>query len=381
MLCADELCIEEYVISKRFDSCRYQISVTSSYFNMRSNIERKRLEIPKNDDEVDFASPISRQTLMQRLHEECMAMINSVDEGEIDTFKVENIQKLKRFYPFIDISSLNGNAALLDADEIVKNYRAQQSRKEDQLVDALQQGKHPSWDDVSHLASDDLARFIVHRALVIDSLDRMPNDVAEDVIHKAILPKKSDGRDIKENNVWLVDDKFLSYSSVFSDETLSKIIQDVNKKVEKNQNRKPDVAAFFSKNDLDQPNKLVIIEFKKPGADLFDNNKALVQCRLYATELVDRIDTVREVFAFSIVDIDDQFYRDMKQTGFKDVFSLSDRVVYDDFMVGTIVEVPLHMYVMPAAALIKDAKARNRVFEEVLRFDMDETLQKSSDEW
>ncbi|MGR3758811.1 ATP-binding protein [Roseobacteraceae bacterium NS-SX3] len=377
MLCADELCIEEYPISKRFDICRYQISITSNYFNMRSNIERKRLEIPKSDDEVDLVSPISRDTLMKRIHEECMDMIKEVDEGEIDTFKTGNVEKLKKFYPYIDISSLGGNAALLDADEIVKAYRAQQSKKEDQLVDAVQRGKQPSWDDVSHLASEDLARFIVHRALVIDSLDRMPNDAAEDVIHKSILPKKSDGADIKENNIWLIDDKFLSYSSVFSDETLSKIILEVNRKVERNQKRKPDVAAFYSKDDTDKPNKLVVVEFKKPGADLFDNTKALVQCRLYATELVDRIDTVLEVFAFSIVDIDHEFYRDMKQTGFKDVFSLSDRVVYDDFLVGTHREVPLHMYVMPASALIKDAKARNKVFEEVLRFNIEDSMKNS----
>ena len=47
MLCADELCVEEYVISKRFDLCRYLISITSPYLNKSSNIERQRLEFPK----------------------------------------------------------------------------------------------------------------------------------------------------------------------------------------------------------------------------------------------------------------------------------------------------------------------------------------------
>jgi len=79
---------------------------------------------------------------------------------------------------------------------------------------------------------------------------------------------------------------------------------------------------------------------------------------------------VREVFAFSVVEIDDEFYKDMKRTGFKDVFSLSERVVYDDFNIGSSDDIPMHLYVMPAASLINDAKARNRVFEEVLRFNM-----------
>jgi hypothetical protein len=370
MLCADELCIEEYVISKRFDICRHLIFVTSDYFNQRSNIERQRLELPKTDEDVDMVSPISREKLTPRIHEECMKMIDEAAEGDVDQFKNQNVDKLKKYYPFIKLDSLGGNAALLDADEVVKTYRAQQARREDQLIDALESGRPVSWDDVSHLASEDLARFIVHRALVIDSLAKMPPSSAEDALHNAILPKRSDGSEIRENNVWLVDDKFLSYSNIYSDETLAKIIQEVGNVIEAKQQRRPDVAAFFSKDDENHPNKLVIIEFKKPGADIFENNKALMQCRLYASELADRISTVLEVFAFSVVEIDDAFYRDMKQTGFKDVFSLNDRVVYNDFLIGSTSEIPLHLYVMPASALIKDAKARNRVFEEVLQFDV-----------
>lgn len=370
MLCADELCIEEHVISKRFDVARHLIFVTSPYLNKRSNIERQRLELPKTDSDADLVSTISRETLISRIHHECMNMINEVAQGDIEKFRAHNIEKLKRYYPFINIGSLGGNAAMLDADEVIKLYRVQQARKEDKLVDALEAGKPVSLDDVSHLASEDLARFIVHRALVIDSLANMPSDSAEHAIHEAILPKHSDGTDIRENNVWLVDDKFLSYSSIYSDETLSAIVQDLGVTIEARQQRRPDVAAFFSKDSQNRPNKLVIIEFKKAGADIFENNKSLTQCRLYASELVDRIPTVREVFAFSIVDIDDEFYRDMKQTGFKDVFSLSERVVYHDFLIGSQGSVPLHLYVMPSAALIKDAKARNRVFEEVLQFEI-----------
>lgn len=372
MLCADELCVEEYLISKRFDTCRYLISVTSTYLNRSSNIERQRLEIPKAEAEADLVSPITREVLMPRIREECLAMINEAAEGDIEAYKLANIDKLKKYYPFVAVDSLNGDAAFLDADEIVKTYRAQQARREDQLVEALEEGRSIAFDDISHLASDDLARFIVHRALVIDSLAKMPRESAEDVLHNAILRKHSDGSDIRENNIWLVDDKFLSYSSVYSDETLAKIVSEVGAETESKQQRRPDVAAFYSRDNEGNPNKLVVIEFKKPGADIFENNKALLQCRLYASELVDRITTVREVFAFSIVEIDDEFYRDMKQTGFKDVFSLSERVVYNDFVVGSADEVPLHLYVMPSASLITDAKARNRVFEEVLRFNMAE---------
>ena len=90
--------------------------------------------------------------------------------------------------------------------------------------------------------------------------------------------------------------------------------------------------------------------------------------------LAKEIRSVREVFVFSIVEIDDDFYSDIKQTGFKNVVLLNERVVYNDFPVFNENKIPFHMYVMPPSALVRDAKARNRVFEEVLRLNGEEAL-------
>ena len=103
----------------------------------------------------------------------------------------------------------------------------------------------PSWDDLCHLTRDDLARFIVHRALVIEALHRMPGDEAEDTLHKAFFPKRIDGQEIQSNSLWLVDDGFLSYSSILSDKTLSKIVNEVNLRVSESLKWKSDVTVFF----------------------------------------------------------------------------------------------------------------------------------------
>lgn len=369
MLCADDLRIEEYAISKRFDVCRYSVFISSTYFNSRSNMERQKLEIPLEDKTDDIFTPISRANLMPKIHKECMAIVNEYAVDEIANFKKNNISKLQKFYPYINVKSLNGNAQLLDADQVIKRHRELQAKTEDRLVESLAAGKPLSIDDVTHLASDDLARYIVHRALVIDSLANVPSESAEDEIHKAFLPKNNDGENLYDNNIWLIDDKFLSYSSVFSDVTLNKIVEQVNANFQSSQNRKPDVAAFFTKDDLDKPNKLVIVEFKKPQADIFGNNKALAQCRLYANELVDKIPTVLEVYAFGVVEIDDEFYKDLKQTNYQDIFSPTERILYQSFKIGANNTIILHQYVMPCSALLKDAKARNKVFEDILRLE------------
>lgn len=367
ILCADNVGVEDFQISKRFDVCRHLIFVTSPYFDGRANIERQKLELPKLDTDTDQFSTVSRESLFPALKEHCLNLINAKSSGDIDDYRAANIQKLRTYYPYIDVSSLGGAASMLDAEEVVRQYRSQKAKREDEVVEKLEHGRSVPFDDLSHLAQEDLARYIVHRALVLDSLSKLPRDAIEDKIHNAILPKRSDGEDIRENNVWLVDDKFLSYSSIHSDSFLSRVIASVNAEYDEKQQRRPDIAAFFSRNDKDQPNKLVLIEFKKPSADLFDNVKALSQCRYYASEIVERANSILEVFAFAVTEIDDAFYRELKQTNFKDVFSIGERILYQDFKIGSADSVPLHQYVMPASSLVRDAQARNRVFEKVLQ--------------
>lgn len=106
MLCADELCIEEYVINRRFDICRHLIFVTWGYFNKRSNIERQRLELPKTDEDVDMVH-LSVGKDIFFIH---WGMHEDDWRGEaaqvIDQFKSQNIEKLKKYYPFIKSSIL-----------------------------------------------------------------------------------------------------------------------------------------------------------------------------------------------------------------------------------------------------------------------------------
>jgi hypothetical protein len=379
MLCADNVCVEEYVVSKRFDANRHMVFVSSKYLDSRANVERQRFELPKTDSDTDLVSGVGRDALLASVKSECLSLIRKSSAEDLDAYRESNIRRLKKYYPFIDISSLGGAAAMLDADEVVRQYRLQQAKKEDELVESLENRRNVPFDDLSHLAQEDLARYIVHRALVLESLSRLPANAVEDAIHSAILPKHSKGDDIRENNVWLVDDKFLSYSSIHSDEELSKIIAEVDSEYAARQARRPDIAAFFSRNDKAQPNKLVLIEFKKPSADVFENSKSLVQCRYYASEIVERAGSIMEVFAFAVTEIDAAFYRDLKQSNFRDVFSVGERILYQDFRIGPTENVPLHQYVMPASSLVRDARARNQVFEDVLQLQLQDAVLNSTD--
>lgn len=186
-------------------------------------------------------------------------MVNEVGGGDILDFRKKNIEKINKYYPFISFVSLGGDASFLDAEDVVRAYRSQQARNQDKIINDLVSGRNVSWDDVSHLGSEDLARYIVHRALLIESLINLPKSSLEDALHEAILPKGCDGSDLRANNIWIIDDKFLAYSSVFSNRPLQNIVETVGKGVELKIGKQPDVAIFFWKNDDGDPNRLVIV--------------------------------------------------------------------------------------------------------------------------
>jgi hypothetical protein len=376
--CANQVGIEKTIISKNFDACKYSVFITSEYLDRSATIERKSLAIPEDgiQDLIlnSIISPqieINKKQLLIKTHNHCMAMVEKIAQTEIKKFQEKNLEKLKTYYPYINLKSLGTNTKLLDTKEMVKAYREQQKNKEDELIDKIK-NKTPLKEifaDVSHLASDDLARYICHRSMVIDSLSNMPADKKEEEIHNAFIPKNSKGTNLYENNLWLLDDKFLSYSSVHSDENLTNIIKqvDIDFVSEDNQLERPDVAIFFAKDNNNNPNKLVIIEFKKFLADKYDKGKGLQQCRNYSNELVKKLPSVLEVFAFALVEIDDKFYEELKITKYKDIFSTSERILYNDFEIGKKYNIPMHQYVMPISALLTDAKSRNKLFEDILK--------------
>ncbi len=383
--CADSLGIEKYTVSKKFDTCKYSIFITSDYFNQCANIERQGLELLENHDNdnqniddfiLEESNPnikknvkINRKILELEIHMQCMEMVEKYAQNDINSFKENNFKKIKTYYPYIKIESLGSNAKLLDADAMVREHRKNQANKEDQLINSLEKGipLQNIFEDVSHLACDDLARYICHRTFVVDSLSNMPSDSLEKVLHNNFITKNSNGNGLYENNLWLLDDKFLSYSSVHSDEILTNIIKKVDIDFKDSESERPDVAIFFSKDNNNKPNKLVIIEFKKFLADKYDKGKALQQCRTYASELVENLPSILEVFCFALVEIDDKFYRDLKQTNYKDIFSRSERILYQDFSIGIDFNIPMHQYVMPVSALLLDAKSRNKLFENILK--------------
>lgn len=211
------------------------------------------------------------------------------------------------------------------------------------------------FEDLLDLANEDLSRFAAHRAQVAEVLVTMPRATAEKAILGAVLGTGVDGH--SGTSLWLIDDAFLGYQSASDEEAMAAIVHGLGTNP---RFREPgtNVAVSFARDGSGQPNKLVIIEVREAGDDIYANSKALLQARLYANAMAEQIPSVREVSYYAISDIGDESFADMKRTGFNSIFSFRDRVLYRDFLIGKSDDVPLHFFIMAPGSLFAMIQAR-----------------------
>ena len=131
------------------------------------------------------------------------------------------------------------------------------------------------------------------RQKTIERLKEVDKKDLEATIHNVIVPQRAILRegdfsqDIYKNNSWILDDKFMTYSTVLSEMEMTDLIKELTKdeNVERNDDR-PDIAVIFS-NDPKTSEKfdVVIIELKRKGLKSEDNIRIEAQLEKRARDL------------------------------------------------------------------------------------------------
>lgn len=183
-----------------------------------------------------------------------------------------------------------------------------------------------------------------------------------------MMPQKK-GRQY-QSNLWLLDDKFMTYSYAASNKTLNQIanilIPNYTKTVSAGNRKKPDLSIFFNK-EVD--GRAIFVEFKGANASIDEKNKSI-------TELPNNIDAARKVlnipkaqpiWGYIITTIDKEFRRTLNnQKGYVKLFSGSDKgEAYYTFNDSE--NVNAHITVLDLETIISDASDRNKTFLDILK--------------
>jgi Histidine kinase-, DNA gyrase B-, and HSP90-like ATPase len=367
-VCVDDRALEYDLIPIESIPHGYQLRFLfiSGFFEGKTNASRQRLELP---DEI------TERTLRTSLRREIGRIINE----KIPSIEAENKQielELNSHFPH-----LSGYFPLHDAGLIFKNDALEEAQKrffcDQKKVLECENLNDEQYGKALELSSRALAEYVMYRIRIISKLKAMTPENDEKELHGLIVPMRKTLReeefddDIYNNNVWILDDRFMSYNTILSDEFMAKVIKEISLDTIDDCS-KPDITMVFSGNPEEEEKvSVVVVELKKYGLSLAKNEEVVSQLKQRAKKLLRYFpDKIERIWFYGITKIDSEFRESLIEDGFKELFSHGqiffkpqDIIVNNDernpFMVD--------LFVITYESLIDDAESRNNTFLRILK--------------
>ncbi|MGB7210077.1 MAG: hypothetical protein WBD27_15580 [Pyrinomonadaceae bacterium] len=288
----NQYCLDAFVVS---DYLNRKVFKTRNGFNISK--EKDGLLSGENSEpsfqEIDAA-------VAGMLENEYSEFVRETRERSVQELKEYIIEKAPRFNSFLRneeiLKSIPANLPDEKKEEhlyrIAHRERERVERKLEDIIANKQINEETIAQVVAELRTksahdkDSLADYLMRRKAILDlfdkylEADREGKYKLEEDIHSLIFPMGLTGDDVnyETHNLWILDERFVTYSFIGSDVAIGSISQKKSRKA-------PDVVAINNNNDLfgnpisfgDKPhgeiNSLVIFEFKRPGEVAHQKNK------------------------------------------------------------------------------------------------------------
>ncbi|MDR1896359.1 MAG: ATP-binding protein [Prevotellaceae bacterium] len=239
------------------------------------------------------------------------------------------------------------------------------------------------YDKALELSSRSLSEYVLFREKIINRLETITKEDSEEVLHNIILPKGTVLKDntdlsyIYQNNLWLLDEKYMTYNTAMSNKSMKDIVEEITQNISNEKDTKtPDVAIIFSDNIDDKENEnkkvdVIIIELKKRGIKIERTEEVINQLKRRATNLMKYYpNKIQRIWFYGIVEFNDDFKLSLKNSGYRPLYS-KDSLYYNEEKIYLNVEDEdfylTNVYILSIDAFIKDAKARNATFLQILK--------------
>lgn len=340
----------------------------SDYFVGKVDASRESLSIPNAD--MDNIQSLLRKNIESIINEKIpkIAQVNK-----------ERKERLINRYPHLNGYFENDKIGYASQDELLKKAQDTFFRKQREILNA----NHLTDEQYAQsldLASRTLTEYILFRQNVIEKLRNIDAKDRESVIHNILVPmknvfeKQTFADDIYRNNIWVLDDKYMTYDTILSDKEMSDVVNVITEgEVFDNDDDRPDIALIFSgdpKEGNDKKVNVVIVELKKKGLSVENNSIVEIQLEKRARKLLQYYkDKIQQIWFYGIVEITDEYelhlasdYHKLYSTG--KVYYRDKEVV---LQANPKISVPIGMFIMDFDAVVNDADARNSTFLNIIR--------------
>lgn len=353
---------------------------TSDFFKGKTNASRQKLELPQDLKEQDFKS-----ILRNKIAPLISTKIPSIKDKNTSTYtEVDNYYPhLIGYYSKKDIVGLAIKQHILE--EAQKEFFNQQK-----IILECESLDDEKFSKAIELSSRALTEYVLYRTRIIEKLKSIDTSHSEGYIHDLIIPRKkickaqSSSEDIYSNNVWMLDDKYMTYNSVLSDQDMSKVIAEITGEDEARDDKRPDITLVFS-GDPQKEEKVdvVLVELKKLGIGLAKKEEVISQLRQRARRLLKYYpNKIERIWFYGITEIDSEFRRSLIEDEYKELFS-HGQIFYKPVQIipdNSDEKFPIDLFIMTYDALIKDAECRNSAFLNLLKHRIQSCIKRNDDE-
>lgn len=368
--CSDGRSIPLTLLSKSQIPQGYELIfvVYSDFFTGKSDFTRQNLAIS------DYEFQTLRSILVEKLSE--------VLKKEIPSIKEHNEKAVADFserYPHLN-GYFNKNAVgLIEKEKVVEDAQKKFFNAQREILEATNLDNE-KYEKSIEISSRLLMEYILYRTLIIKKLKQMDGKNSESDIHNTIVPMKKILKkgNLEEqfffNNAWLLDDRFMNFSSILSDVEMTKLAEELMIDGESLQNEKrPDLTIVFS-SDIKANDKVdvVVVELKKLELPLAKREEVVSQLRQRARKLLLHYpDKIQRIWFYGIVDFNLELVTALVEDSFIPLYS-NGHLFYKEYEIlpdanNHSYKVPAGIFVLDYDAFINDAEARNSTFLKILK--------------
>ncbi|WOI12790.1 ATP-binding protein [Thalassospira lucentensis] len=337
----------------------------SEFFKAKSDTSRQKLILPEGINETFFNGVLRRE----------IGDILAREIPEIAEKNKETKQQFEETFPHLLGYFEETTVGLIERDESLN--AAQQSFFKDQKK--VLQSEHLDdaiFEKSLELSSRSLTEYILYRDKIIRRMNEVNEADPEADIHNLIVPRYKQfeqtefSSHIYQNNAWLLDDKFMSYSTILSEARMDAVISAIRLDDESlGGDGRPDIAMIFSADpDKSLAVDVVIVEIKRKTSDEKETLFAINQLLDRAEKLAIHCDNIQRIWYYSVIHIESTLETRLRQLKWTPLFS-KGKVYYQEFSTprpnGT--EVPTPIFLLSFDAIVADAQVRNHTFLEILR--------------
>ncbi len=360
------------------------ILVYSKYFDERINDERTAFTFSKSENNPTIPNPIPfnkiSKVLIDKIEQILVEKFPSLEE--LNDLIVEQCIDEK---PYL-AKYIKQNKSIIKnkKDLLKKSEQLFEKEKEEVKIGFLNLLKEKNvnedllleqFNSLNDLSNRELAQYFLYRQTIIDGLKKLndDNEKIEKYLHSLFLKlgcysKNTDELKTKYNNcIWLLDDKFMSYTNMYSDIKIKKIMKDImsdNDGIE--DNVEPDLTIFYSNKDV------IVVEFKAIGTSANNKLNAIPEINRNLKIVAENFDEINCIYGYIITKFDEKFKHHISsQNGIRTLYSNGSDPIYYYYNENVKdingVSKPSHVYILSTETLYIDADARNKMFIDIIK--------------